>query len=78
MDRKQVFVLEIMDNQKDTWQGQVRWIQGQTAKPFRSVLEMLHLIDSVISSGQDEKERQKMEQKLRWEEEPAPGGTADV
>ena len=53
MDKRQVFVLEIMDNQKDTWQGQLRWIDGKKECTFRSVLEMLHLIDSAINGGDE-------------------------
>ena len=59
MDKKQVFVLEIMDNQKNTWQGQLRWLQGQKESSFRSVLELLHLVDSVINrdNGQEGSEK---------------------
>lgn len=53
MKKRQAFILEIMDNQKDTWQGQLRWIQGGKESPFRSVLELLHLIDSVINEQQE-------------------------
>lgn len=53
MNKKQVFVLEIMNNQKSTWQGQLRWIDGRKEKSFRSVLELLHLIDSVINEEED-------------------------
>ena len=54
MEKRQVFILEIMDNQKDTWQGQLRWIDGKKESPFRSVLEMLHLIDSTLNGGTEE------------------------
>ena len=51
--KKQVFVLEIINNQRSTWQGVLRCIGGkkdlwQEERPFRSTLEMLHLINSVI------------------------------
>lgn len=56
MNKKQAFILEIMDNQKNTWQGQIRWIQGGKECPFRSVLELLHLIDSAINDHEDRTE----------------------
>lgn len=49
--KKQVFVLELMDSQKSTWQGVLRWVQEQKECPFRSTLEMLRLIDSVIGNA---------------------------
>ncbi len=54
MSKRQVFVLEVIDTQMDTWQGQLRWIQGRKESPFRSILELLHLIDSALGdSGHD-------------------------
>lgn len=54
MEKKQVFVLEIFNDEECTWQGRLRWIDGKKERTFRSVLEMLHLIDSVIERGTDE------------------------
>lgn len=56
MKEKQTFIVEIYETQNRSWQGRLRWIQGQKAKSFRSVMELLCLIDSAI--GQDEKENQ--------------------
>lgn len=53
MNKKQVFVLEILDNQKGTWQGTLSWVQGHEERSFRSTLELLHLIDSVINGSQE-------------------------
>lgn len=47
--KKQTFVLEITDNQNQSWQGQVMWTQGQKKESFRSVMELLHLLDSVVN-----------------------------
>lgn len=49
MNKKQVFVLEILDTQKGTWQGTLSWVQGREERSFRSTLELLHLIESVIN-----------------------------
>ena len=54
-EKKQTFIVEIIDHQKSTWQGQIHWVQGNRKISFRSVLEMLHLIDSVIGEGEDGK-----------------------
>lgn len=46
---KQTFIVEVIDHQKCTWQGQVHWIQGNKKVSFRSVMELLHLMDSAIT-----------------------------
>ena len=48
--KKPTFIVEVIDHQRSTWQGQISWIQGNKKIPFRSVLEMLHLMDSVINN----------------------------
>ncbi len=51
--KKDTFILEIYDTQNQSWQGKVEWIQGQKKESFRSVMELLRLIDSVV--GEEEK-----------------------
>lgn len=46
--RKQTFILEIIENQNENWQGSVEWIQGGKKKCFRSILEMLTLLESAV------------------------------
>ena len=46
--KKKVFVINIIDRQNATWQGTVNWADGQKTVPFRSALELLHLIDSSL------------------------------
>lgn len=48
MGKKQAFVLEINDTQYQSWQGTVEWVQGRKKQSFRSVMELLRLIDSVV------------------------------
>ena len=62
---KQTFIVEMIEHQKYTWQGQVHWIQGNKKVPFRSVMELLHLIDSAITpeSGSEQKETDMAEEK---------------
>ena len=50
--KKHTFILEISDNQNQSWQGQIEWIQGQKKEKFRSVLELLYLLNSVV--GEEE------------------------
>lgn len=53
--KKQTFILEIRDVQHGSWQRQVEWIQGKEKQYFRSVLELLELINSaVVNKSQDE------------------------
>lgn len=42
------FQLRVMFRQNASWQGTVRWIEQDLSENFRSVLELLHLIDSAI------------------------------
>lgn len=42
------FQLRVMFRQNASWQGTVRWVEQGVSENFRSVLELLHLIDSAI------------------------------
>lgn len=46
--KKQTFILEINDTQNQSWQGKVEWVQGHKKETFRSVMELLRLVDSVV------------------------------
>lgn len=54
MNKKQTFILEISDTQNQSWQGKLEWVQGRKKESFRSVLELLRLLDSVV--GQEGQE----------------------
>ncbi len=49
MKSRQTFIIEINDTQQHGWQGTVEWIQGQEKRSFRSVIELLRLMDSAVS-----------------------------
>lgn len=53
MKKKQTFIIEVVDTQDSTWQGRVSWVNGQKQQTFRSVVELLRLVDSVV--GENEK-----------------------
>ena len=42
--------MEIKDTQAQSWQGKVQWIEGQKEETFRSVLELITLLDSVVQT----------------------------
>ena len=53
LKKKQTFIIEVVDTQDSTWQGKVNWVNGKKEQAFRSVMELLRLVDSVVG---DEKE----------------------
>ena len=57
------FIVDIIAHQKCTWQGQIHWIQGDKKISFRSVMEMLHLMDSVIVDEDEQWEADMAEAK---------------
>ena len=44
------FATKVLFRQNASSQGRVSWIEGQREEPFRSVLELLFLIDSAINA----------------------------
>ncbi len=52
---KGTFVIKILSQQNATWQGMITWTDGNQSQPFRSLLELIKLIDSVL--GTDGKEQ---------------------
>ena len=42
------FVIQILDQQNATWQGTVTWTDGQKTQHFRSLLELIKLIDTAL------------------------------
>ena len=52
------FVVHVMYRHHSTWQGDIFWVERQEKVFFRSVLEMLKLIDNALDAD-DEKEPRK-------------------
>ena len=44
------FAVKVLFRQNASWQGSVSWVDGQREESFRSVLELLLLIDSAINT----------------------------
>ena len=49
MKKKRTFIIEVNDTQNQSWQGSIEWVQGQKKQAFRSVLELLKLMDSALN-----------------------------
>ena len=45
------FTLRILFRQNASWQGTVLWQEGKTEESFRSVLELIYLMDSALSGS---------------------------
>ncbi len=49
------FMIRIMLRQNTSWQGSVTWLEGNRSQSFRSVLELILLMDSALrSKGREE------------------------
>lgn len=53
MKKKQTFIIEVMDTKNSSWQGKVNWVDGKKEQTFRSVMELLRLIDSVVAENEE-------------------------
>ena len=46
--KKQVFILEMVSTRNQSWQGNIKWVEKHKQQSFRSMLEMMRLIDSAM------------------------------
>ena len=44
------FIVKILFRQHTSWQGTITWLDNQSEQTFRSVLELILLLDSALSS----------------------------
>lgn len=51
MESTQIFLVHIIENQNATWQGKVTWLNQEKTKNFRSLLELVKLMDESVGSG---------------------------
>ena len=54
MKKKHTFIIEVIDTKDSTWQGKVSWVDGKKEQTFRSVMELLRLVDSVVAQDEEE------------------------
>ena len=52
---KCTFEISVRFQQNSTWQGQILWAEKNLKQNFRSVLEMLKLMDEALAEGELEK-----------------------
>ncbi|SFQ12243.1 hypothetical protein SAMN04487928_11976 [Butyrivibrio proteoclasticus] len=50
IDAKQTFIVKITDCQNGTWQGKIVWAEENRSIHFRSMMEMLRLMDEAASA----------------------------
>lgn len=48
------FVIRILFRQHTSWQGSVTWVEEDREQPFRSVLELILLIDSALGGCREQ------------------------
>ena len=51
--RKGTFVVKVDRCQNGTWQGQVVWADENKTERFRSMLELVKLMDEALAAGQE-------------------------
>ena len=47
---KGTFSLKVLFRQNSSWQGSVAWLEGKREEGFRSVLELIFLLDSALTA----------------------------
>lgn len=53
------FIINILFRQNSSWQGIIKWVEGKKEESFRSVYEMLMLMDSALESVKSPSDRRK-------------------
>ena len=49
MGQKATFAVRILFRQNASWQGAITWLEGKREQSFRSVLELILLLDSALN-----------------------------
>lgn len=47
------FIVRVQQRQNSSWQGRITWVDKDKTVYFRSVWEMMKLIDSALASNED-------------------------
>ena len=53
MEKRETFVVHIISQEGSTWQGQVTWLDEKKTKNFRSLLELIKLMDTALEDRED-------------------------
>lgn len=54
MGRRGTFLIRLLFRQHASWQGSVVWVEGEGEQTFRSVLELVLLIDSALGGCEED------------------------
>ncbi|MDO5417646.1 MAG: hypothetical protein Q4F29_10635 [Lachnospiraceae bacterium] len=54
MNKKESFIIHIVSQENSTWQGQITWLDKNQTLNFRSMLEMIKLLDTAMESERSE------------------------
>lgn len=49
--KSSTFIVKVMSTENASWQGTIQWVDGKKDVPFRSTLELIKLIDSVVEGN---------------------------
>lgn len=63
----QSFLVQIKFRQNSCWQGSVQWLEGKKTCSFRSLLELLQLMDEALEKTAVPEEKRETRS---WETEP--------
>ena len=53
---KATFIVKVQFRQNATWQGSIQWLDEKKTQKFRSVLEMIKLIDEALAAQDADQE----------------------
>ena len=48
------FIVRVQQRQNSTWQGRITWMDEDKSVNFRSIWEMVHLIEEAVGPSDDE------------------------
>ena len=51
--KKGTFIVKVDHYEKGTWQGEVVWAEEEKSQRFRSMLELIKLMDDALSEGKE-------------------------
>ena len=69
-------MVRIISQENSTWQGQVTWLDGEQTESFRSMLELIKLMDEAVAIGENDGGEYRQEAIAR--EETAETEAAEV
>lgn len=49
---KETFIIHISSQENSTWQGQVIWLNRSDTRCFRSMLELIKLMDTALEASE--------------------------